>query len=210
MQLSYKQASEIACEEAVNNSLQMNRYDLTKKRLLEDLVVLGMSAVKTNFNKAEGVTVEYVDPARMVYSYSEDPNFEDLWYVGEVKPVTLADAKKQFPNLTDSELERLQQYQGNSNYLYNYNGRRDGNAIYIMYFEYKTYSEQVFKIKKTATGLEKALEKPDTFNPQENDNFDRVSRSIEVLYSGAKVLGYDMMLDWKMSENMTRPKSNLV
>tara|TARA_R100001460_G_scaffold19382_1_gene40455 strand:+ start:9 stop:1514 length:1506 start_codon:yes stop_codon:yes gene_type:complete len=79
-----------------------------------------------------------------------------------------------------------------------------------MYFEYKTYSEQVFKIKKTATGLEKALEKPDTFNPQENDNFDRVSRSIEVLYSGAKVLGYDMMLDWKMSENMTRPKSNLV
>jgi len=210
MQLSYKQASEIACEEAVNNSLQMNRYDLTKKRLIEDLVVLGMSAVKTNFNKAEGVTVEYVDPARMVYSYSEDPNFEDLWYVGEVKPVTLADAKKQFPNLTDSELERLQQYQGNSNYLYNYNGRRDGNAIYIMYFEYKTYSEQVFKIKKTATGLEKALEKPDTFNPQENDNFDRVSRSIEVLYSGAKVLGYDMMLDWKMSENMTRPKSNLV
>jgi hypothetical protein len=210
MQLSYKQASEIACEEAVNNSLQMNRYDLVKKRLIEDLVVLGMSAVKTNFNKAEGVTVEYVDPARMVYSYSEDPNFEDLWYVGEVKPVTLADAKKQFPNLTDDELERLQQYQGNSNYLYNYNGRRDGNAIYIMYFEYKTYSEQVFKIKKTATGLEKALEKPDTFNPEKNDNFDRVSRSIEVLYSGAKVLGYDMMLDWKMSENMTRPKSNLV
>ena len=182
MQLSYKQASEIACEEAVNNSLQMNRYDLVKKRLIEDLVVLGMSAVKTNFNKAEGVTVEYVDPARMVYSYSEDPNFEDLWYVGEVKPITLADAKKQFPNLTDDELERLQQYQGNSNYLYNYNGRRDGNAIYIMYFEYKTYSEQVFKIKKTATGLEKALEKPDTFNPEKNDNFDRVSRSIEVLY----------------------------
>ena len=210
MQLSYKQASEIACEEAVNNSLQMNRYDLVKKRLIEDLVVLGMSAVKTNFNKAEGVTVEYVDPARMVYSYSEDPNFEDLWYVGEVKPITLADAKKQFPNLTDDELEKLQQYQGNSNYLYNYNGRRDGNAIYIMYFEYKTYSEQVFKIKKTATGLEKALEKPDTFNPESNDNFDRVSRSIEVLYSGAKVLGYDMMLDWKMSENMTRPKSNLV
>ena len=32
----------------------------------------------------------------------------------------------------------------------------------------------------------KALEKPDTFNPPENDNFERVSRSIEVLYSGLK------------------------
>ena len=210
MQLSYKQASEIACEEAVNNTLELNRFNLTKKRLIEDLVILGMSAVKTSWNKAEGVTVDYVDPARMVYSYSEDPNFEDLWYVGEVKAITLAEAKKEFPNLTNDELEKLQQYQGNSNFLYNFNGRRDGNAIYILYFEYKTYSEQVFKIKKTSTGLEKALEKPDTFNPTESDNFDRVSRSIEVLYSGAKVLGYDMMLEWKMSENMTRPKSNLV
>ena len=210
MQLSYKQASEIAAEEAINNTLAYNRYDLTKKRVIEDLVVLGIGAVKTNWNKAEGVTVEYVDPSRMVHSYSEDPNFEDLWYVGEVKPLSLAECKKQFPDLTDSELERLEQYQGNSSFLYNWNGRRDGNAIYILFFEYKTYSEQVYKIKKTATGLEKSLEKPDTFNPESNDNFDRVSRSIEVLYSGAKVLGYDMMLEWKVAENMTRPKSNLV
>ena len=210
MQLSYKQASEIACEQAINNTLEFNRFNLKKKRVIEDLVILGIGCVKTNWNKAEGVKVDYVDPSKLVYSYSEDPNFEDLWYVGEVKALSLADCKKQFPNLTDSELERLQEYQGNGNFLYNYNGRRDGNYIYVLYFEYKTYSEQVFKIKKTATGLEKALEKPDTFNPEENDNFDRVSRSIETLYTGAKVLGYDMMLDWKLAENMTRPKSNLV
>jgi len=210
MQLSYKQASEIACEEAINNTLELNRYNLTKKRLIEDLVILGMSAAKTSWNKSEGVTVEYVDPSHMVHSYSEDPNFEDLWYVGEIKAISLADCKKQFPNLTNEELERLEQYQGNSQYLYNWNGKKDGNAIYVMYFEYKTYSEQVYKIKRTATGLEKSLEKPDTFNPETNDNFERVSRSIEVLYTGAKVLGYDMMLDWRMAENMTRPKSNLV
>ena len=210
MQLSYKQASEIACEEAINNTLDYNKYHLTKRRVIEDLVVLGIGVCKTDWNKAEGVTVEYVDPTRVVHSYSEDPNFEDLWYVGEIKPISLADCKKQFPNLTNSELEKLEQYQGNSSFLYNYNGRRDGNSIYILYFEYKTYSEQVFKIKKTATGLDKSLEKPDTFNPESNDNFDRVSRSIEVLYSGAKVLGYDMMLKWEMAKNMTRPKSNLV
>ena len=210
MQLSYKQASEIACEEAINNTLEYNKYHLTKKRVIEDLVVLGIGASKTNWNKAEGVTVEYVDPSRMVHSYSEDPNFEDLWYCGEVKPLSLAECKKQFPNLDNASLERLEQYQGNSSFLYNWNGRRDGNAIYILFFEYKTYSEQVFKIKGTATGLEKSLEKPDTFDPDPNENFDRVSRSIEVLYTGAKVLGYDMMLEWKMAENMTRPKSNLV
>ncbi len=210
MQLSYKQASEIACEEAINNTLEFNRYNLKKKRVIEDLVILGIGAIKTNWNKAEGVKIDYVDPARLVYSYSEDPNFEDLWYVGEVKALSLADCKKQFPDLTGEELQKLQEYQGNGNFLYNRNGKRDGNYIYILYFEYKTFSEQVFKIKRTATGLEKALEKPDTFAPNENDNFDKVSRSIEVLYSGAKVLGYDMMLKWQMAENMTRPKSNLV
>ena len=210
MQLSYKQASEIACEEAINNTLEFNRYNLKKKRVIEDLVILGIGAVKTTWNKAEGVKVDYVDPSKLVYSYSEDPNFEDLWYVGEVKALSLADCKKQFPNLTGEELKKLQDYQGNGNFLYNRNGKRDGNYIYILYFEYKTFSEQVFKIKRTTTGLEKALEKPDTFDPNENENFDRVSRSIEVLYSGAKVLGYDMMLEWKMAENMTRPKSNLV
>ena len=39
----------------------------------------------------------------------------------------------------------------------------DQNTIPLLYFEYKTYSEQVFKIKETEYGLEKALEKPDTF-----------------------------------------------
>ena len=210
MQLSYKQAAEISCEEVISNTLAYNKYNLVKRRVLEDLVVLGLGITKTSWNKAEGVKVDYVDPTRVVHSYSDDPNFQDLWYVGEVKAISLAEAKKEFPSLNNEELERLEQYQGNSSFLYNWNGRRDGNAIYILYFEYKTYSEQVFKIKKTSTGLEKALEKPDTFNPEANDNFDRVSRSIEVLYTGAKVLGYDMMLEWKMSENMTRPKSNLV
>lgn len=210
MQLSYKQATEIAAEETINNALEFNKYKLTKKRLLEDLVVCGIGAVKTNWNKAEGVVVDYVDPSRLVYSYTEDPNFQDIWYVGEVKALTLADIKRQFPHIPNEELEKLQKYQGNQNWLYNWNGRRDGNAIYVLYYEYKTYSDQVFKIKRTTTGLEKALEKPDTFSPPENDNFDRVSRSIEVLYSGVKVLGYDTMLEWKQATNMTRPKSNLV
>ena len=54
----------------------------------------------------------------------------------------------------------------------------------------------------------KAIEKPDTFNPPENDMFERVSRSIEVLYSGAKVLGTDTMLKWELAKNMSRPMSD--
>jgi len=210
MQLTYKQSIEIAEEEAITNTLAFNKYELTRRRVSEDLVVLGIGAVKTNFNLSQGVTVDYVDPANLVYSYTNDPNFQDLWYVGEVKYISLSEVKKEFPHLTDSELERIQQFPGTESYNYEYNGRRDGNNIAILYFEYKTYSNQVFKIKQTPTGLDKAIEKPDTFNPPKSDNFERVSRSIEVLYSGAKILGQDMMLKWELAKNMTRPNSNLV
>ena len=93
MQLDYKQSVEIAEEEAINNTLDFNKYELVKRRMANDLVVLGISAVKTDFNLSEGVTVKYVDPADLVYSYTEDPNFQDLWYIGEVKSINLGELK---------------------------------------------------------------------------------------------------------------------
>jgi hypothetical protein len=204
LQLSYKQSIEIAEEEAITQVLATNKYELLKRRLNEDLVVLGIAAAKTNFNPSNGITLDYVDPSYMVYSYTEDPNFEDLYYVGEVKALTVAEIKKQFPHISDAELEKIQKSYSNNNYIYGW-GAYDENTVQVLYFEYKTYMDQVFKLKETDQGLEKILEKPDTFDPPENDNFTRVSRSIEVLFEGVKVLGTDMMLKWEMSENMTRP-----
>jgi len=207
MQLSYKQSIEIAEEEAISSVMDHNKYDLTKRRLNMDLAVLGIGACKTSFNTAEGIVVDYVDPAYMVYSYTEDPNFEDIYYVGELKSITIPELKKEFPNISKEELERIQKMPGNRNYITGWGGY-DENTVQVMYFDYKTYHNQVFKIKETEQGLQKALEKPDTFNPPVNDNFERVARSIEVLYSGAKVLGTDTMLRWELAENMSRPMSD--
>jgi hypothetical protein len=204
MQLSYKQSIEIAEEEAIATVLAQNKYDLVRRRLNMDLTTIGIAAGKTNFNTAEGITVDYVDPSYMVYSYTEDPNFEDIYYVGEVKSITIPELKKEFPNISEEELERIQKMPGNSQYVTGW-GNYDENTVQVMYFEYKTYHNQVFKIKQTEQGLMKALEKPDSFNPPENDNFERVSRSIEVLYTGAKVLGTNTMLEWNLAENMSRP-----
>jgi len=207
MQLNYKQSIEIAEEELIDNVLAFNKYHLINKRINEDIVTIGIGAVKTQFNKAEGVVIDYVDPANLVYSYSNDPNFEDIWYVGEIKSLTIPEIKKQFPTLTDEELETIVKYPGRQGYMANPN--YDNDLVQVMYFEYKTYVDQVFKIKRTDQGLEKTLQKEDFFNPPPSDNFDRVSRSIEVLYTGVKVMGVPQMLEWKMAENMTRPKSDL-
>jgi len=210
MQMDYKESIEVAEEEVINNILANNKYDLTRRRLNQDLTILGIAAVKTCFNRSEGVTVDYVDPINLVYSYTEDPNFEDIYYVGEVKNISLSELKKQFPYLTPEELKEIEKYPGNKNYTRNWSGRYDDNTVQVLYFEYKTFTNQVFKIKETANGLEKALEKTDSFNPPENESFKKAFRSIEVLYSGAKILGHEKMLKWNLAENMTRPNANTV
>ena len=210
MQLTYKQAIEIAEEELIENVFNYNKYEEVKKRVAQDLVILGIGATKTDFNLSNGITTEYVDPTNLVYSYTEDPNFEDIYYVGEVKSMSLQEVKKLFPHLTDSDLKEIEKYPGDVNYTRGYYGIDDDyNNVQVLFFEYKTYNNQVFKIKQTGNGLEKALEKPEDFlNAPVNDNFDRVNRAIEVLYSGAKILGFEKMLKWELAENMTRPYSD--
>lgn len=207
MQLSYKQSIEIAEEEAINTILKTNKFDLTRKRLNYDLTTIGIAAVKTSFNPTEGIVVDYVDPAYMVYSYTEDPNFEDIYYVGEVKAITIPELKKQFPHISEDELYRIQQMPGNRQYIQGW-GNYDTNTVQVLYFEYKTYMDQVFKIKHGENGLEKVIQKDGSFNPPKNDNFEKVSRTIEVLYTGAKIVGTDMMLEWKLSNDMTRPAAD--
>ncbi len=213
MQLTYKQSIEIAQEQALTNVFDLNKYDLLKKRLDYDTAVLGISCVKNSFNTAEGIKLQYVDPSDLVYSYTESPYFDDLYYVGEVRKLTIADLKKQFPELTDDDIKKLEQYGSGSNML----GRKfssadsiDANYVYVLHFEYKTFENQVYKIKEGGTGYQKALKKDDSFNPPSNDpNFQKVNRAIEVLYEGTKIVGHEKLLEWKKCVNMTRPKSDI-
>ncbi len=210
MQLNYKQNIEVAQEQAINVLFDASNYDLIKKRFYYDLAVLGIGATKTSFNTSEGAIVEYVDPADLVYSYSESPNFDDLYYVGEVKSIPINELAKQFPFLTEQDLEEI----SNTTYNYDYepysSKDNDINKVKILYFNYKTYMNEVYKIKETKSGGARAIEKDDTFNPPDSaeGDYSKLQRSIEVLYDGALILGTNKLLRWEMCENMMRPKSD--
>ena len=213
MQLTYKQAIEIASEEALNNVFDHNKYELLKKRLDYDIAVIGMACSKNSFNTAEGITIKYVDPADIVYSYTESPYFDDIYYVGEVRRVSLTDLKKEYPELTQKDLEEIEGT-GSGSLMYNKSYAaadvQDKSYVYVLYFEWKTFKNQVYKVKETASGALKAIKKDDSFNPPKDDRsrFEKVNRSIEVLYNGAKIIGSNKLLEWKLAENMTRPKTD--
>tara|TARA_R100001594_G_scaffold92309_1_gene126590 strand:- start:658 stop:3093 length:2436 start_codon:yes stop_codon:yes gene_type:complete len=211
MQLDYKQSIEIAEEEAINSVFDKNKYEYLSKRVNNDLVVIGIGAVKNSFNRSEGIKIEYVDPANLVYSYTDSPYFDDIYYVGEIKEVYINELKKEFPEITDEELDK---YRKSSNLHRNTSTiakkEDDNNSISVLYFEYKTYMSQVHKIKNTSTGGKKALKKDDKFNPPKNEDYEKVERVIEVVYEGIKIIGSgsEDILKWELKKNMIRPKAD--
>ena len=210
MQLNYKQAVELAQEQALNVLMEGNNYELIKKRFYYDLTVLGIGAVKTDFTTSEGATIKYVDPANLVYSHTDSPYFDDIYYVGEVKTIPVNELAKQFPHLDEEELQDIMKNKSYNKNNYNTRNREDNNTVQVLYFNYKTYMNEVYKIKETGTGADKIIPKDDQFNPPEDKEggYSRLLRSIEVLYEGALILGTNKLLKWGIAQNMLRPKSD--
>ena len=216
MQLNFKPAIEIAEEEAINTILEENKYIDLRKRLDYDLTVLGVSVTKHEFLPGSGVEIKYVDPANVVYSYTEDPHFKDCFYWGEIKSVHVNEIRKIDPTITNEELETISK-SGQSWYDYYNVAQNYDNNIFsadtatLLYFNYKTTKTIVYKKKVSDNGNIKMIEKDDEFNPpvemMEEAKFEKVSKTIDVWYDGVMVMGTNIILKWEMSENMVRPKS---
>jgi len=216
MQLNYKPAIEIAEEEAISTLFEANKYDDIRKRLDYDMTVLGIAMAKHEFLMGDGVKINYVDPANVVYSYTEDPNFKDCFYWGEIKTLPLTELLKIDQSLTTEDLEEISQ-SAQSWYDYYNTAQMQQNDIFyrdtatLMYFNYKTTKKVVYKRKTQDNGNVKMVEKDDSFNPpaemQEEGNFEKVEKTIDVWYEGIMVMGTNIMLQWRMMENMVRPQS---
>ena len=215
MQLNYKQEVEIAQEQAITTILSGNRFEETRKRLYYDLTTIGIACAKDKFTTSEGIKVEYVDPANIVYSYTESPYFDDLYYIGEVKTIPINELKKEFPGLTEEDLASIAKQPNQKTHMHYRtaasNDNNDKNTIDLLYFNYKTYMNEVYKVKDTQTGGSKVILRDDSFDPpiqEMTGQFEKIERSLEVLYEGVLILGTDKLLKWEIAKNMMRPKSD--
>jgi hypothetical protein len=216
MQLNYKPAIEIAEETAINTILDENRYQDIRKRLDYDQMVLGVSVAKHEFRRGEGVVINYVDPANIVYSYTEDPYFKDCFYWGEVKTIPITELVKIDPDITSEEMGTISKYSQSWASYYNMSQFSESDLFYrdtctLLYFNYKTTKKFVYKKKKLDNGGERIIEKDDEFNPpqemMDEANFEKIEKTIEVWYEGIMVMGTNIVLKWELSKNMVRPKS---
>tara|TARA_B100000780_G_scaffold278630_1_gene252905 strand:- start:2524 stop:4959 length:2436 start_codon:yes stop_codon:yes gene_type:complete len=216
MQMKYKPAIEIAEEEAINTLLAENHYNDIRKRVDYDITTLGVGMTKHQFLPGAGVEINYVDPANVVYSYTEDPYFKDVFYWGEVKTIPMTELVKINPDITPEEMEEISKYSQawydyfNSAEMYQ-NSLFSRDTCTLLYFNYKSTNKFVYKKKTTPDGNFKVVEKDDDFNPppemMEEGDFEKVEKTIEVWYDGIMVMGTNIILKWDLAENMVRPNS---
>ena len=216
MQLNYKPAIEIAEETAINTMFDENHYEDIRKQLNYDATVIGIEVAKHEFLEGSGVKISYVDPANIVYSYTEDPYFKDCFYWGEIKTLPITELMKIDQSLTKEDLQKITQY-SQSWYDYYNVAQFYENSIFsrdtatLMYFNYKTTKKVVYKKKNLEGGAARIIEKDDTFNPpvemMEEGNFEKIEKTIDVWYEGVMVMGTNILLKWELSKNMVRPKS---
>jgi len=211
MQLNYKSSIELAEEAVINTVLAENKYEDTRKRIMYDMTTLGIGVAKHEFQPGAGIVAKYVDPANVVYSYTEDPNFSDCFYWGEVKTVPITEVVKIDPTVTNEELKTIGKYsQDWHSYFhstqYYDNSLFNNDSVTLLYFNYKTTKNMVYKKKG-----DKVIEKDDEFNPpqemMDDRGFEKIEKKIEVWYEGVMVMGTNIVLKWQLSENMVRPKS---
>ena len=215
LNLNYKPAIEIAEEEAIDTMFAENHYEDIRKRIDYDQMVVGVGMAKHEFLPGAGVKLSYVDPANVVYSYTEDPYFKDCFYWGEIKTIGITELMKIDPKLTNDDLEKIAQYSQSWYDYFNTAQYYENDIFYrdtctLLYFNYKTTKKIVYKKKKLDSGATRMIEKDDQFNPPEEmmdeGNFEKVEKTIDVWYDGIMVMGTNIILKWELAKNMVRPR----
>ena len=219
MKLNFKPKVEIALEEALKYTLKLNDYDETQSEVLNDIITLGLGAVKHRTDPNQGIKVEYVDPAELVYSYPTNRNFKDVYYYGEVKRMTIGELKRISGSKFDDEQlldlakgsDEWDSYIRESNQYHYRENDIDGIMVDVMHFCFKAVNTITYKKKDNKNGGSKMTKKDDSFqNPSGSyKGYSAKKKVIEVWYEGSFVLGTDLIFNYGLAKNMIRPKGNL-
>ena len=219
MQMNYKPNIEIAAEEAIKFTFDLNDYKETQQRVIEDVATLGLGGVKHETDPNKGIRVRWVDPAEMVYSYPKHRNFDDVHYYGEVVRMTINELKRlSRGKFTDEQLHEIASSTTEWNKYHNTGNstqfREDdlgGMMVDVLHFTFKSTKTLSYKKKYNKNGGFKMTKKASTFDKpnKEYKGYDVSKKIIDVWYEGSLVMGTEHIFNYKLCENMIRPKGNI-
>lgn len=222
MNMKYKPAIEIAAEEAIKYTLELNDYEHIQSKIIEDVATIGLCGVKHYTDSQKGIQVKYVDPANMVYSYPTRANFSNVHYYGEVVRMTVNEVKRlSGDRFTDEEINSIAKltsewgrYHGQYNTNEGYYREDDLNnmMIDVMFYTFKSTNTHSYKKKRMGNGGYRMTKKPSTFSKKDPNykGYDVEKRVYDVWYGGALILGTTKIFNYKLTENLVRTGDGLL
>ena len=222
MDTNVKTDAEIAAQIGTNMTLSWSNFsDTTYRRAVNDIVALGMGVVKRRNDPNKGISLEYVDPASFVHSYTEDPNFDDLVYAGSVKRISIQELKRLSAGSFEEEeykkiAEQVKNKQGNdpgklSQTHYNERLQRttygyDEYMVDLLDFEFISVDTMHFEEKESRHGNKGFYYKGFQYKEKPGSVFERTPHKMEmsVLYGGSYILGTDKLFNYGRSKNVPK------
>ncbi len=222
MGTNVKASSEIAAQIATNLTLTWNDFNESiLRRCVNDLAVLGIAVVKRDNDPQYGLKTEYVDPSNFIHSFTEDPNFGDLVYAGQVKHIPIQELKRMAGDQFTEEqyktiAQRAQKKYGydagkltQSSYDKVNNVSRFGYDEYmieILDFEFMGVDCEYYESKESRYGNVGFYAKGERYKAPTNSVFNREITKLETssVYGGCYILGTDFLFNYGKKNNMPR------
>jgi hypothetical protein len=224
MNLEYKPAIEIAVEQAIKYTFELNEYDELQKRTLRDLVEIGVACVHDRTDPTKGILTEYRDPADMVWAYPTSSNFSNVNYYGVVRRITINELQRlSGKKFTPDELEKFknvsnewQGYNRISNEFWYRGEDLSSHMVDVLDFTFKSTKKTKYKKKYKKNGGYAITKKSSDFGKPQHivdkeakqgyKEYDILEDVEDVWYEGSIVLGSDLIFNYRECENMTRPE----
>ena len=216
MNYSYKHRMAIELEQAIQLIMNLNKFDTERQRVIEDVHDLGMGGYKEYFDAGGNIKIRRVNPMNLIMSYTVDPTFKDIQYIGEVNEYTLPDLRQLAGSqLTEDQYITIAEKfinskanpgsarDMNSSYDKNY----DGFRIKVLDIEFFSYNSIVLEERINSKGNKVVGRAAKIKNGKGDKKYTKTD--YKVVYQGKWVIGSDIFFDCKMATNMKRAKSSM-
>jgi len=210
--------AEISAQIATNMTLSWNNFnDSVFRRCVNDLAALGMAVVRRTNDPNYGIQTEYIDPAKFIHSYTEDPSFDDLVYAGSVKTMPIQELKRLAGDeLTEDDFAKIaKKSKGNSSSPYSaqYDSTTkrsvygyDEHTVEVMDFEFLSVDCMYFEQKENKYGNSNFFYEGYSYKEKPGSVFERTPHKMEIttVYSGKYIMGTDYIINYGQKHNVPK------
>jgi hypothetical protein len=206
----------VEMEQALQLVMNLNKFENERTKVIEDLHDYGIGGYKEYFDAQGNIKIRRVNPTNMVMSYTTDPYFKDIQYVGEVTEMTIADLKQiagdqiteeQYAMIAEKYVNKVMSPSSMRDLNSTYNRTYDGFRVRVLELEFYSYNSIILEERVNSKGNVVVGRASKIKNNRKDKKYSKTD--YKVVYHGKWVVGSDVFFDCKLATNMKRAKSSL-